>query len=92
MLESLGITLSINMFFYIMVSFGFVIGIVLMVSPEAFESLNWAMQKEYGLKIRLVPKIENTTMDFIDKTIVRNRVTAGLVITVMAFVLLIVYK
>jgi len=39
---------SANMLFYIMVSTGFVIGIILMVAPEAFETLNKALNQEYG--------------------------------------------
>lgn len=87
-----GIGLSANMFFYIMVSFGFVIGIMLMVSPESFESFHRSLQREYGLKVRLVPRIENTTIELIDKAIIKNRVMSGLVISVTAFILLLLYK
>jgi len=38
MYRLLGIDASFNMFFYIMVSIGFVIGIILMVAPEAFST------------------------------------------------------
>ena len=75
-----------------MVSFAFFVGIVLMVSPEAFEALNRALQKEYGLKTRLVPKLENTSIDVIDKALIKNRIIAGLIIAVCSFVLLLINK
>ena len=80
------------MFFHIMISFAFFVGVVLMVSPEAFEALNRALQKEYGLKTRLLPKIENTTINIIDKAVIKNRVFAGLSISVVSFVLLLIHK
>ena len=90
--DILGISVSANMFFYIMVSIGFFVGIILMVAPEAFDSLHKSLQREYGLKIRLVPKIENTSVDVIDRAIIKNRVMSGLIISVAAFVLLLLYK
>ncbi len=92
MLESLGIILSANMVFYIMVSFGFVVGIILMVSPEAFESLNKALQKEYGFKTQLLPKLESTVFNVIDKTVLKNQMVAGIMISVTAFALLMIYR
>jgi len=90
--DTLGISVSANLFFYIMVSFGFFIGIILMVAPEAFDSLHKSLQREYGLKIRLIPRIENTSVDVIDRTIIKNRVMSGLAISVTAFILLLLYK
>jgi len=90
--DMLGIGLSANMFFNIMVSFGFFIGIILMIAPEAFDSLNKSLQKEYGLKVRLVPRIEDATVDVIDKTIIKNRIMSGLIISVTAFALLLLYR
>jgi len=87
-----GILLSTEMFFKIMVSFGFFIGIVLMISPEAFESLNKKLQKEYGLRMRLVPKIEDKYVDVIDRAVVKNRIIAGMIIAITAFILLLIYN
>ena len=92
MIEVFGLDVSSQVFFHIMISFSFFVGIVLMISPEAFEALNRALQKEYGLKTRLFPKFENTTIDVIDKAVVKNRVIAGLIITVISFTLLLVNK
>ena len=92
MMDVLGLGVSSQMFFHIMVSFAFFVGIVLMISPEAFEALNRALQKEYGLKTRLIPKLENTSIDVIDKAVIKNRIIAGLIIAVCSFVLLLVSK
>ena len=92
MIEIFGLDVSSKVFFYIMVSFSFFVGIILMVSPEAFENLNHALRKEYGFKIKLVPFLENTFIDTVDKIIVKNRVIAGIIISVTAFALLIIFK
>ena len=92
MSDSYGIFVSMNMIFYLMVSFGFVIGIILMVAPEAFENLHKALQREYGLTVKLAPKFENTVFNAIDKAIVKHRKFTGVLLSITAFVLLIVYK
>ncbi len=79
-------------FFYIMISFSFFVGILLLVAPEAYEHFNRALQKEYGLKVRLVPQMEDRFFSFIDKTIIKYRLAAGMVISVSAFVLLLLYR
>lgn len=90
--DYLNLGLSASMIFHIMVSFGFVIGIILMVSPEAFDSLNSALQKEYGLKTRLVPKLEDTTVDVVDRAARKFSVISGMMISLAAFFLLLVNK
>lgn len=91
MLELFELDKAFDIIFYIFVSFGFFVGIVLMVSPEAFDSLNKALSKEYGLKTRLLPKIELKAIYILDKTMTKNRshgVIAGIVIAVVSFVLI----
>ncbi len=88
----LGLDNSAQMFFYIMISFSFVIGIILTVAPEAFEKLNQALQKEYGIKKRILPKLEDTKFDVIDKILIRKRAVAGVIISVLSFILLLIYK
>ncbi|MFA5060655.1 MAG: hypothetical protein WC676_08550 [Candidatus Omnitrophota bacterium] len=92
MIDVLGSEVSYKLFFYIMVSFAFVVGLILMVSHEAFTAFDKALQKEYGLKTRLIPRIENTSFHIIDQWILKHRAIAGLVIAVIAFVLLIANK
>ena len=92
MLDFFGLAISTQTFFSIMVSLAFFVGIVLMISPEAFASLHKALQKEYGLKKRLIPGIEDTVFDAIDKFLVQNQFFAGLMIAVTSFVLLLVFR
>lgn len=80
-----------NMVFYIMISFGFFVGIILMAAPEVYHPLNKALQREYGLKIRLVPKIEEYA-EAMDKVLNKHRVIAGMCISVSAFMLMMIYK
>ncbi len=84
--------MSIQMFFNIMVSIGFFVGIVLMVSHTAFKALDDLLKKEYGFKIKLIPKVEDKSVDVIDKFIVKNRIIAGLIISVVSFILLVIFK
>ena len=71
MFESYEFLEIVKFLLYILVSFGFFTGIVLMVSPEAFDALNRALSKEYGIKTRLVPKIELTAIHVLDKIITK---------------------
>lgn len=80
------------MVFHIMVSIGFFVGIILMVAPKAFDSLDEALQKEYGIKKRFIPKIEDTKIDVIDQICKRNTVISGMVISVLSFILLMIFK
>lgn len=78
-----------------LVSFGFFSGIVLMVSPEAFDALNKALSREYGIKTRFIPKLELATIHVLDKIITKKRshgIIAGFVITVVSFILLLINK
>ena len=92
MLEVLGLDVSISMIIYLMLSFSFTIGIILMVSQESFMELNKALQREYGVKRRLIPGVEDTQNYFIDRVILKYRVFSGLLITVTAYFLLLIYK
>lgn len=92
MFDIFGLNVSSQIFFRLMVAFAFFIGIILMVSPEAFEAFNRALQKEYGLKARIFPKLENTAIDIIDKVIMKNRVLAGFSIALISFFLLLIHN
>ena len=92
MVAILGLTESMRFLVFLMLSFSFFIGIVLMVSHEAFAHLNQAFQKEYGLKKRLLPKLENIRVSFIDWIVLKYRFIAGLLISVLSFLLLLLYK
>ncbi len=81
--------------FYFLVSFGFFVGIVLMASPEAFDALNRSLSKEYGIKTRLIPKIELTAIHVIDKFVTKNRwhgIIIGFTISMVSFILLLTYR
>ncbi len=90
MVDVFGLDVSSQIFFRLMISFAFFIGLILLVSPEAFAELNKTLQKEYGLRTRLLPKFENTTFNIFDKTILKYRILAGLLITITAFFLLLI--
>jgi hypothetical protein len=83
---------SAGMVFYIMVSIGFVIGIILMVAPEAFEKFNNVLKQEYGFKFRFFKKIEDTQIEHIDRFATKNSVIIGMILSVITFILLIIYK
>ena len=83
---------SFNMIFYILVSFGFLVGIILMVAPNAYESLNEALQKEYGIKKRFIPKIEDTKFEVVDGIFKKNTVIAGMILSIVSFTILLIYK
>ena len=92
MIEIFGLDLSVNFIVYLMLSFAFFVGILLMVSQEAFVQFNNSLEREYGMKRRIIPKMEDTCFDFIDKVLIRYRVLAGLIISVCSFALLLAYK
>ncbi len=92
MVDILQLGSSSKMVFYILISFSFVIGIILMISPEGFDALNKSFQKEFGIRTRLVPKLEDTFIDVIDRAMIKNPVIAGLCISVTSFFLLLIYK
>ena len=92
MIDIIGFQISAKFFFHIMVSFAFFVGVILMASPEAFATLNRALQKEYGIKTRLVPTLENTSIDVVDKAVIRSRVLGGMAIAVASFALLLLFK
>ena len=92
MIELFGLDVSLQFLVYLMLSFSFFIGIILLVSPNAFDALNTALQKEYGIKRRLAPKVEDSRIDFVDRILLKYRTLAGLLIALSAFALLILYK
>ena len=63
-----------------------------MASPEAFKAIDKALKKEYGMKTRLVPHIENSHFDAFDRFILKNRGAAGFVIALFSFLLLLINK
>lgn len=92
MTDILGLRLSLDLLFQLFLSISFFVGVILMVSPEGFEAFNKALQKEYGIKKRFIPKLEDTSVHVIDKTIIKHRIVAGMCISVMAFLLLLLTK
>lgn len=92
MLENMGLSESLSMIIYLMLSFAFFVGIMLLVSEESFRFFNTALEKEYGLKQRLIPGIENTQNKFIDFVILKYRMFSGLCIVIASFMLLLLYK
>jgi len=83
---------SWNMIFYILVSVGFVIGIILMVAPKSYETLNEALQKEYGIKTRFIPKLEDSKIEVVDDVCKKNSVITGMIISIVSFALLLIFK
>lgn len=92
MVEIFEFNVCAKIIFTLMVSLSFFIGIILLVAPEAYQALNKSLQKEYGLKVRLLPKIENSANFSIDQTVVKYRVFTGLLIAVTSFLLLIIFR
>ena len=95
MLENSDLVQIASLILHFLVSFGFFVGIVLMVSPEAFDALNKALSREYGIKTRLIPKIELATIHMLDKIITKKRVygiAAGFIISTISFILLLINK
>jgi len=83
---------SINMIFYILVSISFVIGIILTAAPQAFEELNNALQREYGIKKRIIPGLEKTGISIVDKICKKHSVFIGMLISIISFFLLLIFK
>ena len=92
MLEVFGLDVSARVLVDLMLSFSFFVGLILVVSREAFGAFHKALQKEYGLKRRLAPKLEDSGSDIIDKILMKYRVFAGLIISITAFFLLLAYR
>ncbi len=92
MLDIFGYDVSVTFLVYLMLSFAFFVGVLLMVSQEAFIHFSNALQKEFGVKRRLFPKIEDTYFDIIDRVLIKYRILAGLVIAIVSFALLLFYK
>ena len=92
MFELFGLDISAKVLVDLFLSFSFFVGIVLMVSREAFGAFHQALQKEYGLKRRLAPKIEDKRFDLVDKILMKYRVFAGMLICVTTFFLLLLYR
>lgn len=63
-----------------------------MVSYEGFKKFDASLQKEYGMKKRIIPKIENTFGVFADWIVSRYPLISGIFICVMSFMLLLMYK
>ena len=92
MLEMTGLLESAQFFSYLMLSFAFFVGILLMVSQEAFYYFNKALQKELGLKKKVLPRVEGKQIHFVDWLVLKYRFVSGLLISIAAFVLLLVNK
>ena len=87
-----GLGVSAKVFFHVMVSVAFIVGILLMVAPDVFQALNRILQKEYGMRKRVAPKLEETQIDVIERVALKNRVLTGVALAVISFVLLLILK
>lgn len=92
MLESLEVIGAVKLFIYIMLAFAFFVGILLLVSDQAFSLFNKDLQREYGIRKRMFPKVEDSKYEFIDFLLLKHRFISGLLISIIAFILLLLYK
>lgn len=92
MLDSLELLDAVKLFIYIMISFAFFVGILLLVSDQAFSLFSKDLQREYGIRKRMFPKVEDSKYEFIDFLLLKYRFISGLLISIIAFVLLLIYK
>ena len=92
MLESLEGVDAVKLFIYIMLAFAFFVGILLLVSDQAFSIFNKDLQREYGIRKRMFPKVEDSKYEFIDFLLLKYRFISGLLISIIAFILLLIYK
>ncbi len=91
-IDTEGIRISIDMVFYILVSFAFFSGILLMVSPEAFRLFDKSLRQEYGVKKRIIPYVENKTVYAFDEFLIKHGVISGMFLSISAFVLLLIFR
>lgn len=92
MWQILNLNEALNIFANLMISFAFFVGIMLIVSQEAFEHFNKAVAREMGIKKRILPQIENKTFHLIDFVILKYRLFSGLLIAITSFFLLLIYR
>lgn len=92
MLNAFGVPESAQVITYLLLSFSFYCGILLLVSKEAFEMFDKSLQREYGVKRTILPFLEKTRIDIVDPLLLKYRLAAGLLISVTSFVLLLIYK
>ena len=92
MLEIMGLDISAKFLIFLMLSLAFFVGLLLLVSHEAFAVFHSKLQQEFGLKRRIAPKLEDTQVDVVDKVLLQYRFLAGLLICLAAFFLLLLYK
>jgi len=83
---------SFHMIFYIMISIGFAVGIIIVVAPNAFEILNKSLNKEYGFRFRFFKKIEDSKLGSLERLVAKHSVIVGTILSVITFALLIIYK
>ena len=88
MMDILGFTVSMKFLGNLMLSLAFFVGVLLMVSREAFIIFDRDLQREYGIKRRTAQKLEDVHIDIVDRTFLRYPVLAGLLISVATFILL----
>ncbi len=92
MVEIFSLDISLKFLFKLMLSLAFFVGILLMVSQEAMQVFHKNLQKEFGLKRRIAPKLEDDASDIVDRVLIKYRVLAGLLIAMCSFFLLLIYK
>lgn len=83
---------SSNMFFYVLVSLGFVTGLLLLISPKGFDLFNNALNQEYGITQRLFPGIEDKRFEQLENFGRRNSTLIGVIFCVTSFVLLLIFR
>ena len=92
MVDKFGLIESMEIFFNLMISLSFFVGIMLVVSTEAFDHFNCALQKEFGIRKKIIPSVEDSANHFVDWLILKYPFFAGIFISVASFALMMVYK
>jgi len=87
-----GLSESASFIIRLMLSLSFFVGIMLIVSEEAFYHFNKALQREYGMRKRLISNLEDSSNNFLDWLVLKYRMLSGVLIAVAGFILLLMYN
>jgi hypothetical protein len=90
MSDPYGLMLSVKVIFKILVTFGFLVGTLMSSSLENFQKFRQIVEQEYGIKKKIIPKIETKCSDVVDRIVLRNRVIFGVIISAASFLLLLI--
>jgi len=91
-LEQWGLIDAGRFLWNLMLALAFFIGIFLIVSREAVECLNRDCQREFGWRKYVLYELEGRRFGFIDAFVLKYPIWVGLVISVTAFILLLVNR